>query len=84
MVVKAEADSRIKNNHDETKKVLRATVRGLRFMHERKEEIIPVMSRWLNRSQEVARDSDDLILPSFSLDGGTVNKTYGAGVRPEF
>ena len=72
----AATDSRIKNNRDETKKVLRAVVRGLRFIHERKEEVIPIMVKWLNQTPEVARDSYDLILPSFSPDGGTVDKTY--------
>ena len=34
------------------------------------------MVRWLNQTPEVARDSYDSILPSFSVDGGTVDKTY--------
>lgn len=72
----AATDSRIKNSRDETKKFLRAVVRGLRFIHERKEEVIPVMVKWLNQTPEVARDSYDLILPSFSPDGSTVDKTY--------
>jgi NitT/TauT family transport system substrate-binding protein len=69
-------DTRLKNNREEAKRVLRATLRGLRFMHERKEETIQIMVRWLSQTPEVARDSYDSILPSFSLDGGTVDKTY--------
>ena len=72
----AVTDGRLKNNRDETKRVLRAMVRGLRFMHERKEEVIPIMMRWLDQSQDVAKDSYDSILPSFSVDGGTVDKTF--------
>jgi NitT/TauT family transport system substrate-binding protein len=72
----AVTDSRLKSNRDETKKVLRAVLRGLRFMHERREETIQVMSRWLSQTPEVARDSYDSILPSFSADGATVDKTY--------
>ena len=72
----AVTDTRLKNNRDETKRVLRATLRGLRFMHERKEETIQIMVRWLSQTPDVARDSYDSILPSFSLDGGTVDKTY--------
>jgi ABC-type nitrate/sulfonate/bicarbonate transport system substrate-binding protein len=72
----AVTDGRLRNNRDETKRVLRAMVRGLRFMHERKEEVIPIMMRWLNQSQDVAKDSYDSILPSFSVDGGTVDKTF--------
>jgi len=51
-------------------------VRGLRFIHERKEEVIPIMVKWLNQTPDVARDSYDLILPSFSLDGSTIDKTF--------
>ena len=72
----AVTDSRLKNNREETKRVLRAVLRGLRVMHERREDTIAIMARWLNQSPEVARDSYDSILPSFSLDGGTVDKTY--------
>jgi NitT/TauT family transport system substrate-binding protein len=72
----AVTDGWLRNNRDETKRVLRAMVRGLRFMHERKEEVIPIMMRWLNQSQDVAKDSYDSILPSFSVDGGTVDKTF--------
>jgi NitT/TauT family transport system substrate-binding protein len=72
----AATDSRIKNNREELKRVLRAVIRGLRFMHERKEEVIPIMARWLDQTQEVARDSYDSILPSFGLDGGISDKTF--------
>ena len=34
------------------------------------------MAKWLSQTPDVARDSYDSILPSFSLDGGTVDKTY--------
>ncbi len=74
-------DTRLKNNRDEAKRVLRATLHGLRFMHERKEETIQIMVRWLSQTPEVARDSYDSILPSFSLDGSTVDKTYEFAVE---
>ncbi len=35
-----------------------------------------IRSKWLSQTPDVARDSYDSILPSFSLDGGTVDKTY--------
>ena len=72
----AVTDTRLKSNRDETKKVLRAVLRGLRFMHERRDETIQIMARWLSQTADVARDSYDSILPSFSPDGGTVDKTY--------
>ena len=74
-------DTRLKNNREEAKRVLRATLRGLRFMHERKEETIQIMVRWLSQTREVARDSYDSILPSFSLDGSTIDKTYEFAVE---
>ena len=45
-------------------------------MHERREETIQIMSRWLNQAADVAKDSYDSILPSFSPDGGRVDKTF--------
>lgn len=72
----AVTDSRLKNHRDETKRVLRAVLRGLRTMHDRKEETIAIMSKWLSQSADVARDSYDSIMPSFSVDGGTIDKTY--------
>ncbi len=72
----AVTDSRLKSNREETKKVLRTVLRGLRFMHERKEDTIQIMSQWLNQTADVARDSYDSILPSFSVDGSTADKTF--------
>ncbi|MGZ9188220.1 MAG: ABC transporter substrate-binding protein [Candidatus Binatia bacterium] len=72
----AVTDTRLKTHREETKRVLRAMLRGLRAMHERRDETITIMSKWLSQTPDVARDSYDSILPSFSLDGGTVDKTY--------
>jgi ABC-type nitrate/sulfonate/bicarbonate transport system substrate-binding protein len=72
----AVTDGRLKSSREETKKVVRAILRGLRFMHERKEQTIQVMARWLNQTPDVAKDSYDSILPSFSADGGTSDKTF--------
>jgi len=72
----AVTDSRLKANRQETKKVLRAVLRGLRFMHERKEDTIQIMGRWLSQTADVASDSYDSILPSFSPDGSTADKTF--------
>jgi NitT/TauT family transport system substrate-binding protein len=72
----AVTDSRLKAHREETKKVLRSVLRGLRFMHEHRDETIQIMSRWLSQPADVARDSYDSILPSFSRDGATVDKTF--------
>jgi len=72
----AVTDGRLKSSREETKKVLRAIVRGPRFMHERKKEPIQIMVRWLIQTPDVAKDSYDSILPSFSTDGGTSDRTF--------
>ena len=72
----AVTDARLKSSRDETKKVVRAILRGLRFMHERKDQTIQIMARWLAQTPDVAKDSYDSIMPSFSADGGTSDKTF--------
>lgn len=72
----ATTDVRIRVNREDAKRVLRALIRGLRFIHERRDETVAIMARWLNQAQEVARESYDSILPSFSRDGSTPDKTY--------
>jgi ABC-type nitrate/sulfonate/bicarbonate transport system substrate-binding protein len=69
-------DSRLKENRDQAKKVLRATMRALRFIRERKEEVVPIMVQWLQQTKEVASESYDLIVPSFSPDGSVSDATY--------
>jgi NitT/TauT family transport system substrate-binding protein len=69
-------DARLKENREQAKKVLRAHVRALRFIRERKEEVILIMMQWLQQTREVAAESYDLIVPSFSPDGGTSDATY--------
>lgn len=69
-------DSRLKENRDQAKKVLRATVRALRFVRERKDEVVPIMVQWLQQTKEVADESYDLIVSSFSPDGSVSDATY--------
>jgi ABC-type nitrate/sulfonate/bicarbonate transport system substrate-binding protein len=38
-------------------------------MQEHKEETTQIMARWLNQTADVAKDSYESILPSFSTDG---------------
>jgi len=72
----AVTDARLKSRREETKRVLRAVLRGLAFMRQNRAETIEIMGRWLNQSAEVARDSYESILPSFSSDGGTADRTF--------
>ncbi len=77
----AVTDARLKNNREETKKVLRAILRGLRFMQEHKPETTQIMARWLNQSPEVAKDSYEAILPSFSADGAASDQTFELAIE---
>jgi NitT/TauT family transport system substrate-binding protein len=74
-------DQRLKETRDQAKRVVRAIVRGLRVVRERKDEVVPIMSRWLQQTKEVASESYDLILPSFSADGGVSDATYQFAVE---
>lgn len=69
-------ETRLRDNRDQAKKVVRATVRGLRFVRERKDEVVPIMVQWLQQTKEVAAESYDLIVPSFSADGSVSDATY--------
>ncbi|MGH7768031.1 MAG: ABC transporter substrate-binding protein [Candidatus Binatia bacterium] len=69
-------ETRLKENRDQAKRVLRATVRALRYIRERKDEVVPIMVQWLQQTQEVAGESYDLIIPSFSADGSASDATY--------
>ena len=72
----AVTDARLKSHREETKRVLRAMLRGLRAMHERKEDTIAIMAKWLSQPMDIARDSYDSIMPSYSFDGSTADRTY--------
>jgi len=69
-------ETRLKDNRDQAKKVLRATVRALRLIRDRKDEVVPIMAQWLQQTKEVAGESYDLIIPSFSADGTASDATY--------
>ena len=70
------AESRLKENRDQAKKALRAIVRALRFIRERKADVVSIMAQWLQQTREVADESYDLIVPSFSADGAVSDATY--------
>jgi NitT/TauT family transport system substrate-binding protein len=74
-------DQRLKQNREQAKRVVRAVVRGLRVVVERKDEAVPIMMQWLEQSKEVATESYDLIVPSFSTDGGVTDATYEFAVN---
>jgi hypothetical protein len=42
----------------------------------RKEDTIAIMAKWLSQPMDIARDSYDSIMPSYSFDGSTADRTY--------
>jgi len=62
-------DQRLKQRPDHIKKVLRALMRGLQFVHQNRDDTTKIMMRWLNESQEIASASYDTLLPELSRDG---------------
>ena len=71
-------NQRLAERRGDVRKVVRAMLRGLRFVRERKDQTIPIMAQWLNQKPEVAARSYDLIIAGFSQDGTTSDATWQA------
>jgi NitT/TauT family transport system substrate-binding protein len=69
---------RLNEKRSEAKKVLRAMIRGLRFVRERRDETIAIMAQWLSQKPDIAARSYDLIVAGYSQDGGTSDTTWEA------
>jgi NitT/TauT family transport system substrate-binding protein len=62
-------ERRLKEKPEEAKGVLRALLKGMRQMKERREEAVATAMEWLNLDRELAERSYDIMLPNYSLDG---------------
>jgi NitT/TauT family transport system substrate-binding protein len=62
-------ERRLKEKPEEAKKVLRALLKGMRQMKERRDEAVATAMEWLNLDRELAERSYDIMLPNYSLDG---------------
>jgi len=71
-------NQRLAEKRAEAKKVVRALIRGLRFVRERREETIAIMAQWLGQKPDIAARSYDLIIAGYSQDGGTSDATWQA------
>ena len=69
---------RLAEKRGDVRKVLRAMLRGLRFVRERREQTIPIMAQWLNQKPEIAARSYDLIIAGFTQDGTISDATWQA------
>jgi len=62
-------EKNLKERPDLVRKLSRALLRGLRLIHDNGDATKKIMTQWLNLSPQVAADSYQLIIASFSLDG---------------
>ena len=63
-------NQRLAEKRAEVKKVVRAMIRGLRFVRERRDETIAIMAQWLSQKPDIAA--------GYSQDGGTNDATWQA------
>jgi NitT/TauT family transport system substrate-binding protein len=62
-------ERRLKEKPEEAKKVLRALLKGMRRMKDRRDEAVVISMEWLGLDRELAERSYDVMLPNYSLDG---------------
>jgi ABC-type nitrate/sulfonate/bicarbonate transport system substrate-binding protein len=62
-------EKNLKERPDVVRKLSRALLRSLRLIHDNGDATKKIMSKWLNLLPQVAADSYQLIVASFSLDG---------------
>ncbi len=62
-------EKNLRERPDAVRKLSRALLRGLRLIHDNGDAAKKIMSQWLNLSPQVAADSYQLIVASFSPDG---------------
>lgn len=71
-------NQRLAEKRAEVKKVVRAMIRGVRFVRERRDDTIAIMAQWLSQKPDIAARSYDLIIAGYSQDGGTSDATWQA------
>ena len=62
-------ERRLKEKPEEAKKILRAFLKGMRQMKERREEAVAVAMEWLGLDKDLAERSYDIMLPNYAIDG---------------
>lgn len=62
-------ERRLKEKPEEARKILRALLKGMRQMKERRDEAIATAMEWLGLDRELAERSYDVMLPNYALDG---------------
>jgi ABC-type nitrate/sulfonate/bicarbonate transport system substrate-binding protein len=71
-------NQRLADKRTEARKVVRAMIRGLRFVRERRDDTVAIMAQWLSQKPDIAARSYDLIISGYSQDGATSDATWQA------
>ncbi|OGQ84067.1 MAG: hypothetical protein A3F90_14860 [Deltaproteobacteria bacterium RIFCSPLOWO2_12_FULL_60_19] len=71
----------IREKPEVVKRVVRATLRALRYIHGNRQGTIATIQDWLAMDRETAESAYDLTLPSYSLDGSLNEKALEATIR---
>ena len=77
----AVTDKTLKDRPDLVRKLIRPLLRALRVIHGNAEVAKRIMAKWLDQSPQVAADSYDLIVASFSRDGEADETTLKAVIE---
>src|ERR1043166_1684322 len=62
-------ERRIKEKPEQTKKVLRAVLKSMRYLRDNRDESVRVAMDWLSIDRDLAERSYDLMVPNYSYDG---------------
>ena len=74
-------ESKLQNQRDQVKRVVRATIRGTRFMKQHRVETIQMLSDYLNITSSQSAKAYDASMNSFSDDGLVSDKAMNVDVQ---
>ena len=74
-------ESKLQNQRDQVKRVVRATIRGTRFMKQNRAETIQMLSDYLNITSSQSAKAYDASMNSFSDDGLVSDKAMNVDVQ---
>jgi NitT/TauT family transport system substrate-binding protein len=63
-------DKKLKQSPEQVKRTIKATIEGLRFVREHKEETLGIAAKWLKLDLPITRAAFENYLPCYSVDGG--------------
>lgn len=76
----AVTDKKLQQSPDQVKRMIKATIEGLQFIKERKEEAIEILYQWSKSDRETARAMFEGYYPAYSSDGSMRQETLQAAI----